>query len=170
MLARSISLAFGLLIGAGASQLPEYAQQYRQRLGGAVDELKVIVANFDADSRKAAMTREAALAHLRDSPDNLVRDRGFQMQETMARADRLLKQQADLAHAGPFARIGIMLRDFDPAVARGALAGFEPGLPITSEGLGAGFLGLIGGGALFHALGTPFRRRVRVAGAPARKV
>ena len=163
MLGRSISLACSLLIGAGASQLPEYAQQYRQRLGGAVDELKVVVARFDADSQKAGMTREDALAHLRDSPDNFVRNRGYGMEETIARADRLQKQQADLANAGSFTRIGLILRDFDPAVARGALAGFEPALPVTVEGVGAGFLGLMGGSALVQAFAMPFRRRRRAA-------
>lgn len=161
MLGRWSSLAFGVFLGANASQLPEYAQQYRQRLGGALDELKAQVAAFDADAQKSGLSREQALARHRDNADTFIQERGWRMQETIFREARLAKQAADLASAGSFARIGIMLRDFDPQVARGAWAGFEPGLPVTSEGLGAGALGLLGGGTLFHALGTPFRRRRR---------
>ena len=161
-LARTLSVAIGLMIGGSASQLPEFAQQYRQRLGGAVDELKSAVATFDADSSKAGLTRETGLDRLRNDPDKFVQNRGTQMQSTIARATRLQQQQQDLTTAAPFTRIGIMLRDFDPVVARGAWAGFEPGLPVTSEGLGAGVLGFLGGGRAFHALGTPFRRRRRV--------
>ena len=43
MLHRSFT---GLIAAAGlvsASQMPEFAQQYRQRLGGAVEELRVVV-------------------------------------------------------------------------------------------------------------------------------
>ena len=36
---RRLGLAIGLLVAAVASQAPEFAQQYRQRLGGAIDEI-----------------------------------------------------------------------------------------------------------------------------------
>ena len=162
--ARAISAGIGLVIGAGASQLPEYAQQYRQRLGGAVDELKAVVSAFDADAGKAGLSREAGLQRLESDSDTFVQNRGFQMQSTLMRAARLQQQQQDLASAAPFARIGIMLRDFDPAVARGAWSAFEPGLPVTSEGLAAGALGFLGGGLAFHMIGKPFRRRRMAAG------
>lgn len=160
--ARAISAIAGLLVGASASQLPEYGQQYRQRLGGAVDELKTAVSAFDADASKDGLSREAGLQRLENNPDRFVQNRGFQMQSTLMRAARLQQQQQDLASAGPFTRIGLMLRDFDPAVAKGAYAAFEPGLPVTSEGLAAGALGFLGGGLVFHLLGKPFRRRKRV--------
>ena len=44
MILRRLAFAVSLLLGALASQLPEFAQQYRQRLGGAIDELQRIVA------------------------------------------------------------------------------------------------------------------------------
>ena len=163
LLARSISLAVGLLIGVSSSQLPEYAQQYRQRLGGAVDELREVVATFDADSLKAGLSRAAGMERLRGDPDAFVQGRAQQMDANIARMERLQSQQQALASAGSFSRIALMLRQFDPAVARGAYAAFEPGLPVSSEGFFAGFLGFLGGGLVFHGLGTPFRRRRRVA-------
>ena len=43
------------------SQLPEFAQQYAQRLGGAISELKVIVADFDRDAANSQLSREDAI-------------------------------------------------------------------------------------------------------------
>ena len=40
---RALSILGGLVLGFGFAQFPEYAQQYEQRLGGAVDELRIIV-------------------------------------------------------------------------------------------------------------------------------
>ncbi|MBB3444674.1 hypothetical protein FHT93_004547 [Rhizobium sp. BK379] len=40
---RGVILAVGLAGGTLFSQAPEFAQQYRQRIGGAVDELRIIV-------------------------------------------------------------------------------------------------------------------------------
>jgi len=44
---RTLGILGGLALGLTLSQFPEYAQQYVQRLGGAVDELRIIVEDFD---------------------------------------------------------------------------------------------------------------------------
>ena len=46
--ARIAAVGFGVLGGFLASQGPEFSQQYRQRLGGAIDELNRVVARFDS--------------------------------------------------------------------------------------------------------------------------
>ena len=43
---RMIAGVGGLGLALVLSQFPEYAQQYTQRLGGAVDELRVITEDF----------------------------------------------------------------------------------------------------------------------------
>ena len=50
MIARTMALAAALLGGVTTSQLPEFAQQYRQRLGGAIDALTQVVEEFRADA------------------------------------------------------------------------------------------------------------------------
>jgi hypothetical protein len=55
MLVGRLALFFGLLLAVAASQIPEYAQQYRQRLGGAIDELQTI----SPDSIKTAPARDS---------------------------------------------------------------------------------------------------------------
>ena len=60
--------AVGALAGLALfSQAPEFAQQYRQRIGGAVDELRIVVADFDRDAATSQMTRDEALDELTGS-------------------------------------------------------------------------------------------------------
>ena len=51
---RMIAGIGGLALAIVLSQFPEYAQQYTQRLGGAVDELRVITEDFDRAALAAA--------------------------------------------------------------------------------------------------------------------
>ena len=61
MFLRRIALAIGLLCGLVATQAPEFAQQYRQRLAGAVDELSRVVGIFDDDAAKRSLTPPEAI-------------------------------------------------------------------------------------------------------------
>jgi hypothetical protein len=161
MFARRIALLIGLFFAVVASQLPEYAQQYRQRLGGALDELNAQVARFDADASQSGITREEGVSKLQKSDDRLVQGRGEQMRDTIARRDRLQRQSEGFASAGSVARLVVLAKDFDPAVARGAYQDFEPGVPVTGEGIIAGLVGFIFGGGLIHLFARPLRRRRR---------
>jgi len=61
MFARRLALAIAVLTGLIGSQGPEFGQQYRQRLGGALDELNRIVSEFDEEARGQDLTRAEAL-------------------------------------------------------------------------------------------------------------
>jgi hypothetical protein len=52
---RRLALAIALIAGLVGSQGPEFAQQYRQRIGGALDELKRIVADFDDEAAREGL-------------------------------------------------------------------------------------------------------------------
>ena len=52
----------GLIGGALGSQLPEFSQQYRQRLGGALGEIDRIVTEFDRTATGSGLSRDEALA------------------------------------------------------------------------------------------------------------
>ena len=64
MIFRRFALAVGLVFAALASQLPEYTQQYRQRLGGAIDELNATVETFDGQAAAQSLSRDQAIARL----------------------------------------------------------------------------------------------------------
>ena len=156
---KRLVFALSLVCAALASQAPEFAQQYRQRLGGAVDELRAIVAQFDADAKGEKVTREEALSRLQGNADPLASKRAAAMRDTIAREERLSRQLQAFSDAGPFQRIGAMLTDADAGVARRAWQAFEPAVPLTVEGLVSALIGFVLGGGLLRLLIAPFTRR-----------
>jgi len=134
-----------LISGTATSQLPEFAQQYRQRLGGAIDALSQVVAEFERDASAFGLSVEDGIERLKSAPDAFARQRGQTMAETVQRLDDLTAQQAALQDVGPFHRIGVFLSGLDPELARATAGDYEPAVPVTAEGLTtAGIGGLIG--------------------------
>ena len=76
---RGVILAVGLAGGTLFSQAPEFAQQYRQRIGGAIDELRIIVDDFTKQAADHHLDRQQALDVYARSPDDFLRDRGLSM-------------------------------------------------------------------------------------------
>lgn len=168
---RWIGLAFALLSGAITSQLPEFAQQYRQRLGGAIDEINRFLEDFDTDARANAMNRAQAIARMKSDSDRLIKSRADRIANYELRQVRLTRQQADFREAGSFSRLAVFARDFDSELARNAWSDFEPAAPLTSEGAAAAGAGALAGFGLWTLLGWPFsmwRRRAGVQGAAAK--
>jgi hypothetical protein len=157
MIGRILALAIGLFSGLVASQAPEFAQQYRQRIGGAVDELRRVMASFDENARASGLSREQAIERLRSQTEPVAQRQGPVMAEVADRLARLERQREAVANAAPFERILVLARGFDGQLARATYLDFEPAWPATAEGLvigGAGFL--VGWGGLlmfFRALG-----------------
>ena len=160
MLARRLALAIGLLAGLMGSQLPEFAQQYRQRLGGALEELNRTVAEFDSEVQRENLSRAGALKRLMDNSEPLARERGEDMGEALDRSQRLNRQMEALNSAGPLTRLYVVATDFDPKIARGTLDNYEPAEPLSFAALTAGgFAGLLGWGATLLVAGLISRRR-----------
>lgn len=136
----AISAAAGLAV---ASQAPEFAQQYRQRLGGAVDELRVVVADFDADAGRSGLARADAMAQMLAAPTGFIRDRGASMARTVARYERLSAQLATLDSTAAIGRPLVVLRDPDRRIAKAAWAVFEPAMPLTAPGMVYGGIGAL---------------------------
>src|ERR1700730_4568425 len=118
MFARRLALAIAIVAGLLGSQGPEFAQQYRLRIGGALDELKRIVADFDADAAREGLTPPQAIGRLEQNNDPLARERGQSMAQTIVRADRLQEQLDAMQSSGPLKRLYLMVKDFDPEIAR----------------------------------------------------
>lgn len=153
MIGRVLAMGIGLLGALTASQLPEFAQQYRQRLGGALDELDRVVGRFDTSAQASGLSREQAITRLREQPEPLARREGEAMGDLVDRRDRLQRQRDDFTTAGSFERMLVLIREVDPAIARATYVEFEPAVPATSEGAvaaGGGFV-LFWGAMLFLA-------------------
>lgn len=157
MIGKVLTSATVLATAVTTSQLPEFAQQYRQRLGGAVDELQSIVQRFDADALTAGMDRAQALKHHMTNADAFFKDRGLAMQHTISRFDRLALQSKNMADADSLTRLVSFASSVDRDLARATLNAYEPAIPVTTEG---GILAALGGylgWLLARMLGTPKR-------------
>jgi len=122
MLLRALSLAAGLTGAAGVSQFPEFSQQYMQRLGGAVDALAEVVAEFDADA--ASLDRHTQLSS------------DLEMMQGL----------------GPFSRARHAARFTDAELAGRVWENYKPAMPVTFEGAIFAGVGFLGGLALFSGL------------------
>jgi hypothetical protein len=160
---RILSIFGGLALGLALSQFPEYAQQYQQRLGGAVDELRVIAEDFDRASTTAGLTRTEALGRYAGSADTFLVDRGLSMAATIARYEHLSAMLSRIQGANTIERFTLLPDFLDTDIGARALENFQPAVPVTAEGFayaGGGFLlGYVMLSAILGALVLPFRRR-----------
>lgn len=159
MIFRRFALLIGLAVAVLASQLPEFAQQYRQRIGGALDELNALVAGFDTQAQAQSLDRNRAIARLKANDDPLARERGASMADTVTRRDRLQLQKDIMATASPLSQVMVLAEGLDPGVARQAFADFQPAVPVTPSGFVSGGIGLVLGWLATHLLAWPIRRR-----------
>ncbi len=167
MFARRLALAIAVLAGLIGSQGPEFAQQYRQRLGGALEELNRIVSEFDAEVRGQNLTRAEGLKRLEDNADPLARKRGEDMDKAIERAKRLGEQIQAMNSAGPLMRLYVVARSFDPQIARSTLDSYEPAEPLSLGAVTAGGLAALWGWAAARLIAWPFSRRSRLRAARA---
>ena len=160
---KGLSILCGAAVAVGLSQFPEYAQQYVQRLGGAVDELRIITQEFDDEAKAGGLTREQALYRFEDSKDNFLVGRGLSMEHTFERYADLSATLQRVENAGPVERLQLLPDFVDTEIGARALDNFRPAVPVTPEGILWGGAGLILGYGLFSALYSfvtlPFRRR-----------
>lgn len=150
-----IASACGIVL----SQFPEFAQQYRQRLGGAVEELSLIVTRFDAAAANAGLSREQALGRYAQTQDDFLQTQGGNMQATITRYECLKTHLTNLTDAAQFERLWVFTKERDMDLSKATLDAYEPAVPATAEGLIYGGGGLAGGWILLSLLLSPFGRR-----------
>ncbi len=159
MIRRFLAMFAGGIGAVAASQAPEFAQQYAQRLGGAVDELKSVVEAFDRDAGKTGLSREDGLLRLERAGDQFLVTRGQSMRITTERFETLLSQKEAMTAPDVVTRVGAMVKQLDPAIARKAMEDFKPAVPLTLEGLFFALLGFLAGAITTGILALPMGRR-----------
>lgn len=161
MILRAMALAGGLAGAATTSQFPEFSQQYLQRLGGAVDALGEVVADFDASAAASGLSREGALDQMQGTA--FLERRGADMARSITRYERLSADLTTLEGHGPFMRAYHASRFTDPEIAQAAWHAYQPAIPVNFAGLSFAAVGFVLGGfavsLLLGLLRLPFRRQ-----------
>ncbi len=165
---RLLHLVSAVLVAIGFAQSPEFAQQYYQRLGGAIDALRPVVETFDAAAARSGLTRPDALLRLRSDETALVRDVGATTGDAVERYEDLLRQRAAMEGAGSLGKMAALLRYPDPQLLAATASDYVPAVPTTPVGIGAAALGFGLGWLIVAALFRMRRRsrRRREAGVP----
>jgi hypothetical protein len=124
-----------LLVGAifAAACIPSFIAQYRQRLGGRLDQVLRDMAPFqEIANRSYGGDIRKLIAHHVASTDKTFHDEGAAIQAMVDSAARLKASaealNADLAH-----QLGYLATNLDPELARSTWAAFVPGFSFTPE-------------------------------------
>lgn len=169
MIGRTLVMATALFGAFVASQAPEFAQQYRQRLGGTVDELGRSVADFDRDATTAGFDRGQAITSMKSAQEPLVQLRGASTEATVERYDRLRAQQQAFESSDTLGKVQAMITSPDQPLVQATLADYAPAIPTTPAGLftaAAGFVlvYLVYGVGRVATIPMRKRRRMRALG------
>lgn len=155
-----LRLLFAAVFAAGLSQFPAFSDQYVQRLGGQVDALAQVAADFDASATRAGLTRDQALTDLSGSTFRDLHQ--ADMRQVFVRLDRAQADLALLRAASPLERMALPHRLRDTATLTATWGDFRPAVPVTIAGLSAAGIGFVLGLFIWSLLAMPFRRRDRL--------
>lgn len=149
------------------AQVPEFLQQYLQRLGGHLDEARRQLEHFRAVARQSGLTLEGLISRTDANTDPAVAKLGGVMHAAVDRVAHLEHAQSALHDASAWTRPFAFLAHADHEIVRGTMHAFQPAVPTTLEGLVYAILGMLTLLALYHgALKYPLallRRRRRRA-------
>ncbi|WEF23402.1 DUF2937 family protein [Paracoccus sp. S3-43] len=152
-----LRLAVAVCCAVVLSQFPAFSDQYVQRLGGQVDALSRVAAEFDASAQAAGLSRDQALTDLSGSA---FRDaHQSNMRDVFARLDRARADLQMLRIAGPLERMLLPHRLRDAETLTATWGDFRPAVPVTVAGFWAAGIGLALGWLLTALPGLVFRRR-----------
>lgn len=124
------------VLGAVAfCQLPEFIQQYLQRLGGRLDEARRQLAEFEAVARQSQLTLPQFIERTSSNADDAVSKLGGVMQDAIARVDELAAAETALRTASLWEKPFVFFAHLDPSIAYATLDVYRPAVPATAEGL-----------------------------------
>lgn len=156
-----IVFAVGVLIFL---QLPNFIDQYTQRMGGYYDAQKE---NLELYQGIADKYYDGDLKQLTDS---FAKSNEPAMKETAEELEKIssrvkeLEEGLDILESGTFLRqVVYMVFNIDLKLARGTLKAYTPGMPFTSEGLLSGLIGGVIVSLLFNGIvklvRIPFKKK-----------
>jgi hypothetical protein len=148
------------VIGAvGCAQLPEFMQQYLQRLGGHLDEARRLLESFTKVARESGLSLSDYIARLLANQDVAVVKTGAVIRDLAARVDELAAAESALRGATVWTRPWVWMQHLDGGIASGTWQVFRPAVPTTLEGLVYAGIGVVLALTIYHgAIMWPLRR------------
>jgi Protein of unknown function (DUF2937) len=138
---RDVTLVVLTLLGAiGFSQVPRFVQEYEQRLGGALQEARRQLAQYESLARNEGLPLEAFWQRLGASGDRSVAAVGRSIGAQAERAASLGAQAQALENAGRFMKPLVLLRQHDPELVAATWAKYEYTLTLDIGFAAAGAL------------------------------
>jgi hypothetical protein len=144
------------------SQLPEFMQQYLQRLEGHLDEARLQVDRFRDAARQSGMTLDQLIAGAGQNPDPAMARLGGVIKSAVARVDDLGTADTALRHASLWTRPFVFASHVDWGIARATWSIYRPAVPTTVEGLLYAGFGVVLILAVYHlCIRGPVARHLR---------
>jgi hypothetical protein len=140
------------------SQIPEFIQQYIQRLGGHVDEAQHQVELIKETAQSSGHTLKTYIEIFITHADPDMAHQGQLIQRTIERAGELAEALQAIKDASVLTKPFVFLAKIKYPIARATLGDFQPAVPITLESLIYAFIGLFLGLAFYQfVLKLPIR-------------
>jgi|HubBroStandDraft_1064217.scaffolds.fasta_scaffold188333_2 hypothetical protein len=148
------------------SQLPEFFQQYLQRLGGHLAEARRQLGLFQEAAAHSGLTLDQLIDRTQAQAGSTGASLASVMTDTVSRVDHLAAAESALRGASLWSRPFVFLGHLDPEIARGTWEAFRPAVPTTLEGLVYAAVGIVAALSLYHAGVKPVARKLAARPAP----
>ena len=139
---RILDRIFSVIGAVAFSQIPEFIQQYIQRLGGHVDEAQYQVELIRKAAQSSGHTLSNYIELFIPHTDPSVVQQGQLIQRTIERARELAEALQAIKEASVFTRPFVFLANIKYPIAKATLEDFQPALPLSIESLIYAFIGL----------------------------
>ena len=144
------------------SQLPEFMQQYLQRLGGHLDEARLQLDRLREAAARSGMTLDQLVSGASRNPDPSADRLAGMVRSSIARVDELSAAESAIRHASIWAKPFVFAAHLDLGIAKATWSIFRPAVPTTAEGLVYAAAGMAAVLAAYHlGVREPVARRFR---------
>lgn len=135
----------GILVAVMLSQFPEFYQQYRQRLGGTMDELTRQVQALDDRAAATDMTRYNYVRHLKSSKDQAAKQEGEHLTNLLTRHFSVSEAIKELDSGDMKMMFVLAVYHLDKDTAMATAEDYKPAIPLTLESAVYSLIGFIVG-------------------------
>lgn len=143
-------------------QIPEFFQQYIQRLSGHVEELKRLVAQIQQAAAFSGKALPQYIEKFLSNSDQDFMSQGMLMQQVVQRFNELQETLTAMQEASVFSRPFVFFTHFQKDIAIGTLSSFKPALALTYEGFFYALVGLFAGYCLYILLKNVYWLSIRI--------